>query len=170
MSNHTAQEEQFIAAFESYADALFRHSYFRVSDRESSIDLVHDAFTKTWAQVTRGEKIDNFQAYLYHVLNNLIIDFYRKKKSLSLDTLSDDGFDPVGTGSAEILAEAERRELMVHLEKLPERDKDAVVMRYIDGLQVKQIASILGESENSVSVRLHRAVKKLKTYFNINEE
>ena len=127
------------------------------------------SFTKTWKQVQRGETILNFQAYLYHVLNNLIIDYYRKKKSLSLDVLAEDGFDPIGSGSAEIVAEAERKELLSHLEKLPPRDRDAVVMRYVDGLQVKQIASILHESENSVSVRLHRAVKKLKGYFNIHE-
>ncbi len=162
--NNESREEQFTQAFHQYSDALFRHSYFRVSDREVSIDLVHDAFSKTWVQVTRGENIENFQAYLYHVLNNLIVDYYRKKKSLSLDTMAEDGFDPIGTGSSEVFAHAEHGELMRHLEQLSQGDRDVIVMRYIDGLQVKQIASVLGEQENSVSVRLHRAVKKLKTY------
>jgi len=163
------QETEFTNAFQKHSDALFRHSYFRVSDRQVSIDLVHDAFTKTWIQITKGETILNFQSYLYHVLNNLIIDYYRKKKSLSLDALSDGGFEPEGSGASEIEAQSEHALVMRHLEKLPERDRDVVVMRYIDGLQVKQIASVIGEEENNVSVRLHRAVKKLKSYFNQDE-
>ena len=168
--NPKEQEQKFIEAFNQYADALFRHSFFRVSNRQVSIDLVQDAYTKTWVQITKGEIIENFQAYLYHVLNNLIIDYYRKKKSVSLDALSEDGFDPVGTGEEEIVQNAEREHMMKFLETLQKRDRDVVVMRYVDGLQIKQIANVLGESENGISVRLHRAVKKLKSQFNTNEK
>lgn len=163
--NSAQQEKKFAEAFNQYSDALFRHSFFRVSNRQVSIDLVQDAFTKTWMQIVKGEDIANLQAYLYHVLNNLIIDYYRKKKSVSLDALSDDGFDPAGSGEAEIIANAEHNQLMKNLEMLPERDREVVVMRYVDGLPVKNIAELLGESENGVSVRLHRAIKKLTVLF-----
>ncbi len=163
--NPKEQEKKFIESFDQYSDALFRHAFFRVSSRQVSIDLVQDAFTKTWVQITKGEAIENFQAYLYHVLNNLIIDYYRKKKSVSLDALSDEGFDPVGSGESEIVANAEREQLMKQLETLGDRDREVVIMRYVDGLPVKQIAQVLQESENSVSVRLHRAVKKLTSLF-----
>ncbi len=165
MQTPREQKERFIEAFNTYSDALFRHALFRVSDRQVSIDLVQDAYTKTWAQVANGQVIENFQSYLYHVLNNLIIDYYRKKKSVSLDTLAEDGFDPAGDGAEEIVASAEHSELMHHLDALPQKDRDVIVMRYIDGLQIKQIAQVLGETENSVSVRVHRAIKKLQSQF-----
>lgn len=160
---------KFTDAFNRHSDALFRHSFFRVSNRQIAIDLVQEAFTKTWVQITKGEVILNFQSYLYHVLNNLIIDHYRKKKSLSLDSLADVGFDPVGTGAFEIESSAEHEQIMKVLDTLPKSDRDVIVMRYIDGLPVKHIAQVLNESENGVSVKLHRAIKKMKTIFKGNE-
>jgi|ERR1035437_2026741 RNA polymerase sigma-70 factor (ECF subfamily) len=163
MSDTPKQEAEYMKAYDTYSDALFRHAYFRVSNRDASLDLVQETFTKTWIQITKGEVISNFQAYLYHVLNNLIIDFYRKKKSLSLDALTEDGFDPVGAGKSDVMEEALHNELLTELDKLPERDRDVVVMRYIDGLQVNRIAQLLEETENSIFVRLHRAIKKLRS-------
>lgn len=170
MKNHQEQERRYTEAFDMYSDALFRHAFFRVSNRQVAIDLVQDAFMKTWSQVAKGENIENYQSYLYHVLSNLIVDYYRKKKSLSLDTLTEDGFDPVGSTAANVMEDAVRRELMDQIEKLSDRDKEVVVMRYIDGLPVKEIAEILEESENSVSVRIHRAIDKLKETFHTNNE
>lgn len=170
MKNHLEQEKKYSEAFDTYSDALFRHAFFRVSDRQVAIDLVQDAFMKTWSQITKGENIENYQSYLYHVLSNLIIDYYRKKKSLSLDTLTEDGFDPVGSTAAHVMEDAVHRELMDHIEKLSDRDKEVVMLRYVDGLPVKEIAVIVGESENSVSVRIHRAIDKLKEMIHIDDE
>ncbi len=165
MKRTNDQEERFIEAFNQYNDALFRHAFFRVSDRQVSIDLVQEAYTKIWVQITQGTIVDNFQAFLYHVLNNLIIDFYRKKKSSSLDVLSEEGFDPVGSDGEEIVDNAEKSQVMKALEDLSKGDRSVIVMRYIDGLPVKHIAAVLGESENAVSVRLHRAIKKVQSKF-----
>jgi RNA polymerase sigma factor (sigma-70 family) len=164
------QEERFILAFNSYSDALFRHALFRTSNHQAALDLVQDAFMKTWNQIVRGDSIENFQPYLYHVLNNLIIDFYRKKKSVSLDALADEGFDPLGTSASEIIDQAEQNQVMKYLQELPPSDRDVLIMRYVDGLQVKQIAALLQESQNAISVRLHRALKKLESQFNHHEK
>lgn len=42
----------------------------------------------------KGGKIDAMKAFLYHILNNLIVDEYRKRKTVSLDLLLEKGFDP----------------------------------------------------------------------------
>ena len=82
-----SHEECFLAAFEEYSDALFRHASLRVSDRERSVDLVHDTFTTVWGYVRGGHEIEQFRPFLYKVLNNLIIDEYRKRKEASLDAI-----------------------------------------------------------------------------------
>jgi RNA polymerase sigma-70 factor (ECF subfamily) len=48
------------------------------------------------------------------------------------------------------------------LQALPDPYREAVTMRYVDGLSPQEIASVIGESENVVSVRVHRGLKKLK--------
>ena len=87
-------ERQFLELYENLAEPLFRHCYFRLSDREKARDLMQESFTRTWERLVDGEKIKNLKAFVYRVANNLIIDIYRKKKESSLDLLQEDGFDP----------------------------------------------------------------------------
>ena len=90
------QEKAYLRAFDEYADALYRHCYFRVSDPERAKDIVSDAFTKTWDYLVKGNTIDNFKPLLYRTLNHLIIDEYRKKKTESLDSILDEENVPEG--------------------------------------------------------------------------
>ncbi len=48
------------------------------------------------------------------------------------------------------------------IRKLPEPYRETIAMRYVDDLTIPHIASLIGESENVVSVRLHRGLKKLR--------
>jgi len=162
MKKSDIQEKQFTEAFESLSDALFRHSFFRVSNREVALDLVQETFMKTWNHISIGNEIENIKAFLYRVVNNLIIDYYRKSKSSSLDNLLDGGFDPQGDGADSIVASSEISLIKKGLSFLPEKDREVIVMRYVDGLSLQEISRTLEESENAISVRLHRALKKAK--------
>jgi len=159
-------EREFIQSFEELSDPLFRHAFFRVSNREIATDLVQEGFTKTWKHISLGKEILNMKAFLYQVLNNLIIDYYRKRKNESLDQLLDDGFDPPFKGDEEIIRNAEHKEVMKVIESVAPNDRDVIVFRYVDGLSVREIAQILEESENTVSVRLHRALLRVKKIIN----
>ena len=166
MSVDDAQQKRFLVAYDQLSDALFRHSYFRVSNREVALDMVQDCFTKTWNHMVQGKEVNDMKSFLYRVMNNLIIDYYRKTKSSSLDDLLDEGFDvsDVKEPSPEMHSElllAKRA-----LEKLPPPDREVIVLRHVDGLSVQEIAKMSGESENVVSVRLHRAMKRLQTIIN----
>ena len=166
-------EAEFIAAYDEYADRLFRHCYFRVSDRERALDIVQDTFMKTWDKVSQGVEVQNYKAYLFRVLNNLIIDEYRKKKNVSLDALLEEegvtegSFEDLRAGGLEEAVSAlelsiEAEKLKQAITQLPETYHQVVVMRFIDQLSPKEIAQELAESENAVSVRIHRGVKKLE--------
>jgi len=164
-----SQEERFLQSFDEYSDALFRHAFIRINDREKAIDLVHDTFAKVWTYVRGGQEIDSFRPFLYKVLNNLIIDTYRKKKESSLDSLlaeegvSEGSFDDLVDDSVEsLIATIDGRKAFDLLDLLPDEYKEVITLRFVDGLGPKEIASLIEETENIVSVRLHRAMKALK--------
>jgi len=160
------QEQQFLKAFDEYADALFKHCFFRVSDREVARDLVQDAFARTWDHLAQGKEVRDYRAFLYRTAGNLIIDFYRKKKPLSLEEMSDAEKNTLfydERGEREVADDARR--LLAAVRTLPEPYRVAVTMRYIDDLSPKEIAEALGEKENAVSVRIHRGVEKLRAFF-----
>ncbi len=170
-------EERFLKAFDEYADALFRHAVYRLSDRERGIEIVHDTFTKVWTYIRNGHEIDSYKSFLYKVVNNLIIDEYRRRKELSLDAiLSEEG---VNEGSFPELHEGGMEELTFALDaqkasaligELPLVYREVITLRFVDGLKPKEISELIEESENVVSVRIHRALKILKDKITEGEE
>lgn len=163
------QEERFLKAFDDYADALFRHAAIRISDRERAIELVHDTFAKAWTYVRADNEIESYRPFLYKILGNLIIDEYRKRKTESLDAiLEDEGID---TGRFSELQEGSLEETLAALDtarvieciaKLPPLYREMLTLRFVDGLGPKEIASLIEESENVVSVRINRGINMLR--------
>lgn len=162
-------EDRFLKAFDDYNNALFRHALLRISDRERAIDIVHDTFMKAWSYVRTGHEIDSYRPFLYKVLNNLIIDEYRKRRESSLDQLLEaDGVDEgsfaeLSESTAEALAATiDGKKAFAVLETLPDQYREVLILRFIDGLGPKEISELTEVSENVVSVRLHRGLKLLR--------
>lgn len=158
-------ENSFLASFEAYNDAIFKYCYFKTSDREKALDLTQDTFAKTWEYLASGKEIDNIKAFLYRVATNAVTDSYRKKKSESLDSMQEDGFDPMTDEHEKSFRGLEGEEVMKYLDELDEPYKEILTLRFIHDLSIDEIIEITGESGNTISVRLHRAIGKLKTKF-----
>lgn len=149
-------------AYDEHGDAIFRYCYFKVSDREKALDITQDVFVKVWQYLLADNEVENMKALLYKVARNLVIDEYRKKKFDSLDTLSDAGFEPADVAQLDTISIVEAGLLVEKIQALPEMYSDVVYMRYVDDLSVKEIAETLGEQENTISVRIHRGLHKLR--------
>jgi RNA polymerase sigma-70 factor (ECF subfamily) len=106
------------------------------------------------------------KAFLYHVLNNLIIDEYRKRKTLSLDSLLEKGYEPkTDDNSKKMINILDGKAAMIFIERLPYIYKKVMRMRYIQDLSIKEIALITGQSKNAITVQLHRGLEKLKLLY-----
>lgn len=170
-------EGRFLKAFDEYNDALFRHAVYRISDRERAIELVHDTFTKVWGYIRNGHEIDSYKSFLYKVLNNLIIDEYRRRKEASLDAiLEEDGIDEGAFrelhagGIEEITFSLDAKKAIDLLPELPVVYREVITLRFVDGLGPKEISELIEETENVVSVRIHRALKLLRERMEEGEE
>ena len=157
-------EHDFLAAYDEYADALFRHCSIRVRDKDAAHDLVQETFTKSWDYLAKGKKVDHLRAFLYCVANNLIVDQSRKKKSASLDSMmEDDGFEAADEDAKNPAEIGDSRYAMSLLATLDEVYRSVITLRFVEGLSPKEIAHTLGISENVVSVRIHRGIERLKS-------
>ncbi len=165
-SQNKEVENEFLKAYDTFSPAIFRHCLFKVSDRELAKDLTQEVFTRVWKYVAAGNKVGNIKAFLYRVANNLVVDEYRKKKGISLDKLMEDGFD-VSTGEEKRVYDIfDGKEAVLILNKIDPKYREVIMMRYMEGLLPKEIALILNETENSVSVRINRGLKKAKKFIN----
>jgi RNA polymerase sigma-70 factor (ECF subfamily) len=160
MDKQSKAEQNFTDAYNSYGDAIFRFCFFRIYDRERAKEIMQEVFMRTWDYQTRGNRIKNIRAFLYTTARNIIIDESRKQKDISLELLQNSGFEPVD--KLDLAHLSEQMDMLETIHRLDEKYKEAIILRYVDGFSIKEIARIIGESENVISVRIHRGLKQLR--------
>ena len=154
-----------------YQQKIYNLIYRKVGDRETAKDLCQEVFLKAWQALPnfKGESV--FYSWLYQIAVNRSIDFLRKRDRRQVigfeelpqnadDTLQMTDLQP---SPCEVL---ERRELeqiiRKAIRKLPSGQRSIIYLRHWEGLPIKEIASRLGKSENTVKTYLHYAHRKLR--------
>lgn len=159
-------KKSFDQAYEEHSDALYRYAFFKVSDKEKALDIVQDTFVRFWEYIAADGEVLNTKSFLYRIATNAIIDHYRKKKEVSLDDMADFGFDPTDYDSHHKIVRGPDSLLALELvKKLDAESRGLIMMRYVENLTVKEIAEIVDQRENTISVKLHRAIKNLQDLF-----
>lgn len=153
-------------AHHDYERKLNLHAFFKVHNHEIGEDLVQDTFIKTWEYLVKGGKIEVMKAFLYHILNNLIVDEYRKRKTTSLDALIEKGLQPSIDHSKRLVNCLDGKAALLLIQRLPEKYRKVMRMRYVQNLSLKEMSLISGQSKNSLAVQTHRGLKKLKLLYN----
>jgi RNA polymerase sigma factor (sigma-70 family) len=165
---------RFAEIYSKEADAVFRFCLLRTSDRETALDFTQDTFMRFWGALSADKKINNHRTFLFTIARNIIIDWYRKKKSLSLDAILEEpgadksSFTAVAREDVEIEAEAEY--LIRKIAMLDETYQHAVYLRCVEELKPRDIAEILGESANVISVRISRGLSQLRKLLHLENE
>ncbi len=168
MEQNEAQA-RFLAAYDEYADAIHRFCFVKVSNTEVAHDITQDSFMRLWQYFRDGKEVENERALLYTFARNLVIDWYRKKKEVSLDVLQEAGADFAGEDHRRITQSAEIREVMAVIEQLDDPSREVLLLRYTEGLSPQEIADLTGETANAISVRINRAVKKVQQLIHADE-
>jgi len=157
------------AAHLSFEKGLNVHAFFKTNNHDTGQDLVQDTFMKTWVYLARGGKIDLMKAFLYHILNNLIVDEYRKEKHkpVSLDNLIEKGFKPSTNDYEHLLNTLDGKKAFLLIKNLPKIYQKTMHMKYGEDLSLKEISLLTGQSRNAVAVQTHRGLIKLKALYKL---
>lgn len=168
--HYTKLEDILAVAHNNYEKKLNTYAFFKLHNQAASEDAVQDTFIKTWAYLVKGGKIETMKAFLYHVLNNLIVDQYRRHKTSSLDVLLEKGYEPSGDDSEHLFNSLDGKAALLFIERIPQRYQKVMRLRYVKDLPLGEIARITGQSKNTVAVQLHRGLEKLKLLYNNREK
>ena len=96
----------------------------------------------------------------------MIVDEVRKKKEQSLELLQEGGFEPSNDGGMQRAGQKlDEERAMAVLRDMEEDIRQVLILRYMNGFRPKEIAGILGISQDLVSVRIHRGKKMLRERF-----
>ncbi|SFM44900.1 RNA polymerase sigma factor [Shimia aestuarii] len=140
---------------------VFSHAYRVLGDRDEAEDVAQEALIRLWKVAPdwrQGEA--KVTTWLYRVVANLCTDRLRKARGVALDAVAEPADD--ARGPAETLLEQARMDaLQAALGELPDRQRQAVVLRHIEGLGNPEIAEILEisvEAVESLTARGKRAL------------
>jgi len=152
-------------AHHDFARGLNAYAFFKLHSHGVGEDLVQETFIKTWGYLVKGGKVDVMKAFLYHILNNLIVDQYRKHKAISLDILLEKGFEPSTGRSGNLFDILDGKAAILLIQRLPVAYQKVMRMRYVQDLSLKEMSLITGQSRNALAVQAHRGLEKLKELY-----
>jgi RNA polymerase sigma-70 factor (ECF subfamily) len=142
-----------------------------VRDPETAEDLAQEVFVKAFRRLSSYDSRRKFASWLFKVAHNATIDHLRRSE---LDTVPLAAEQEEGGGLLAVLADpsaespaaaAERRDMARSLERaiagLRPEYREAVVLRYVEGLAYQEICDVLSLPVGTVKTNLHRARKEL---------
>ncbi len=161
-------ENNFTDIYNLYHEEIFRYCYKKCGNRDMGEDMMQQTFMNTWACLQRNQTILHMRAFLYRIAHNLFINDVRKKKETSLDELMDVGFEPATDDPwHQTYCRLESEKWFKKMSNMPHKYKQILEHRFIGGLHPSEIAELLGETANTVSVSIYRGLKQLREPENI---
>jgi RNA polymerase sigma-70 factor, ECF subfamily len=138
--------------------------------RETASDLAQEAFFKAYENLEKFRLSENFFPWLYTIAANLARDHWRRQQHIAshAETLR----QAADGGAGKIAAEEERLTTLLDanrlrdcLERLPHDYREALILRFHEGLTMADIGKALGVSTSGAKMRISRGVEKLRQLF-----
>ena len=161
--------EAFGDLYDIFLAEIYRFVYYKVLHKEIAEDLTEDIFFKVWQNLNKYKKTQfKFSSWLYRVAHNTVIDYVRKE-NIFIEEIDPNLSDEKTCTKKNTENYFNHKILTKVLQSLPENQKEAVILKYINDLTNKEIAEVLKKSETAVRILLSRALKKMqeliKKYF-----
>lgn len=141
-------------------------------NRTLAEDMVQEAFLRVLKSIHTYTYPRPFKPWLYTIATNLVRDTFRAADSRTVNLI---GTETLFHRSGEhpedaLLASDEAREVAAALMRLPDHQREAVVMRYYQDLSLNEISEILDVPLGTVKSRLSLGIKRLREKFKVNEQ
>lgn len=129
-----------------------------VKSTHAADDIAQDAFVRAWQQLPTLRNPKVFGPWLIRITRRCAIDSLRRQQSLSYS----DSLDQMAAHERNSQLDAKHQHLLETVAKLPEAERQAVLLRYFGPHSVQDVADMLGRSVGTVTKQLSRAHKRLK--------
>ena len=149
--------------YERYQLSIFRYLYYRVGDRQTAEDLTSEVFERMLRFLAGfNPPSSSFQAWLFRIARNLSTDHYRKmsvRNDVQLEeNLISVNDDPHTTIERVLTIEGLRQALA----KLNEEQRDVILLRFVSGMPISEVAHTLNKSEDAIKGLQRRALSALR--------
>lgn len=151
----------------AYQDRLYSFALRLTGRREDAEEVTQDAFVRAYRALKTypAERVRALalKAWLYRITLNVVRNRFRGKRRVFVPIDAWEGRDdPSSRPDARLESSRRRAGLATLVGRLPERYRNAIVLRYMEGLRVEEVAAILKQPLGTTKSNLHRAVNALR--------
>lgn len=167
MSNFKDEREQkFIAVYRSYVDEIYQYVYLRLGLNQAlAEDLTQEIFLDVYRGLSGFKGLCSERTWIFRITKNKLNDFYRKKYNAKFELVDIEDYaaenlvDSTGDAQELMIENFEREKVRACLNELSEQYRIVLVLKYMDGQSVKDIAFRVGKSPKAIESVLQRAKK-----------
>ncbi|MBC6996166.1 sigma-70 family RNA polymerase sigma factor [Lewinella lacunae] len=148
-----------------YAAKIYSKALTMLRDQDEAQDATQEIFTKIFLNLGKFQGQSKFSTWVYSVTYNFCIDKIRKEKrsrELFADELENPPDLEADVDDDPELAAMQVNELRTVLSKLGDADRSLLLLKYKDGMKIKDIADLFGKNESAVKMQIMRAKEKAK--------
>lgn len=153
--------EAFARLYDEFLPVIYRYVLRRVTNKEVAEDITSQTFEKALKSIRTLREGTSFRMWLYRIAGNTVIDYYRSRGRHQTQSLTE-ARDVVNGKSEQAVESIETRvSVLALMEDLPEAQKTALVLHFLEGLSIDDMAPLLGTSSSACYMRVYRATRAL---------
>jgi len=159
-------ENAFRELYEQFGGYVFKSVVLSLRDYAVAEELAQTIWLKIWRFAKKYDPSRPFKPWLSRIISNELISHYRSKKPVnsSLEDMQEVGFEPVDNNqdSQETMLQKDlSMEIEKALDSLTDNQRQVIVLKYYQGLKIREIAETLSIGESAVKARLYGALEAL---------
>ncbi len=161
----------FSLLYERYFPKIYAYIFRRLGNREQTEDVVSVTFEKVFLHLDKFKPGGGgtFQAWIYRIATNAVIDYIRKEKhtiAMAPEDLPEETHPTTGLDATTEMIKLEDSESVQRvIKKLPQRYQEVIQLKYFSELSNIEVAEVLQISPNNAGVLLSRALKQFHSYY-----
>lgn len=159
-------EAAFRELVETWEQPIFAFLSRMLGNREDARDLAQETFVRVYEHASRYQAEGKFRSWLFRIAGNFARSALRKQKILhwvGLDSAANIEQDTRESPDRLVDRHERNRELQAALDKLPARQKEAIVLQRFHEMSQNEVAGAMGTSVPAVESLLHRGLRSLRT-------
>lgn len=149
---------------------IYNFVYYRVSHKETAEDLAEEVFVKAFAKLSSVKDEKSFEGWLYSIARNLVIDYYRQKKTtVALEDV--ENTLEYETNVVDVVnLDQQQKQLLKVLKGLGAEQQVVIKLKFFEDLSNSEIAELLHKNEGAIRVTIHRALSKMQELIKAEQE